>query len=168
MLDTGIWEHSFDLFKVFLTPERQVIDFERVVQLIACSIHLLNDILEPMMRNVKVAWNAHCLHEPLNPAALAINELLMDSVRYIRSFVILFLYGLNGELVAILVEPVLVELAKVVSDVVPQLVLQVETNDIAWHSWQLDIDVDMEFVRVVRRLDCYRTRCHGLNIVGHF
>ena len=78
-----------------------------------------------MMRDVKVAGNAHCLHEPLNPAALAINELLMDSVRYIRSVGILFLDRLNGELVAILVKSVLVELAKVVSDVVPQLVLQV-------------------------------------------
>ena len=71
-----------------------------------------------MMSDVKVTWNAHCLHEPLNPAALAINELLVDSVRYIRSFGILLLDRLNGELVAILVKSVLVELAKIVLDVV--------------------------------------------------
>ena len=130
-------------------PKRQVINFERIIQLIACSIHFLNDVLESMMRDVKVTWNAHCLHEPLNPATLAINELLVDSVRYIRSLGILFLDRLNGELVAILVKSVLVELAKVVLDVISQLVLQVETNDIAWHFWQLDIDVDVESVRVV-------------------
>ena len=125
MLDAGIWEHSLDLFKVFFFPERQVIDFERIVQMITGSIHALNNILEPMMCDVKVARNAHCLNEPLNSAALAINDLLMDSVRYILSFGILFLYGLNGELFAILVEPVFVELAKVVLDMISYLVLQV-------------------------------------------
>ena len=78
-----------------------------------------------MMCDVKVAWNAHCLHESLKSAPLTINELLMDSVRYILSVGILFLYGLNGEFVAILVNSVLVELAKVVLYVVPHLVLQV-------------------------------------------
>ena len=78
-----------------------------------------------MVCNVKVAWDAHRLHKSLQSAALAINELLMDSIRNILSLVILFLYGLNGKFVAVLVEPVLVELAKVVLYVISHLVLQV-------------------------------------------
>ena len=109
-----------------------------------------------MVSNVEVSWHTNRGYIASYTTALTVNELLVHPFCNVMLLFLRFYHGLNRELFTIFVNSVLEELLMVVSNVISSLVLKVQAYNIAGHSWQHDINVNMELVTIVRCLNAYR------------
>ena len=106
-----------------------------------------------MVSDVDVSWDADGFDKACESASLAVDQLLMDPLGQILPRFLLLLNRLDGQFDAIFVDSVLEEFSTVIAHMISHLVFKVESNHVAWHLWEHDVNVDVELVRVVRGLD---------------
>ena len=149
MVHVGVRVVRLDAVEVLLLSEREVVDFERHVDVVAFLLRGVQNVREVLRGNVEEAGNAVHLNIAFHSAALSSLELLDCAGDDLVAAHRLLVPGFDAEVLALAAESVLVELAVVVIDSIFERVSIVKADHVARHVRERNVDVGMEDIRPV-------------------
>ena len=112
-----------------------------------------HDIHKRVLTNFEVAWNPNGLDKALQSAPLPFLKFCFSSCNDLLSVAIFLCPRLDGKILTILAQSVLVKLTIVVRDMIAHIVLQIKAHSITWHTWHCHINIDFELILCMTCLD---------------
>ena len=111
MLHFKVLEVLGNVIKVPLAAKRHMVDLEAKVEVVALAPEVHSDILIAMGSDMEVARHSIYLDVALQPAPLLFVHLLLDSISDAHSELVFLQGRLSADGLAVLVKPVLLQIA---------------------------------------------------------
>ena len=152
MLDVSVGKSSADFVEVRLLAKWEVVQGEGVVKFVTLHGQMHQKIHKSVVANSEISRGSNCLDKSFQSAPLFRFHLCFNPVRNNLSILVFLLPRFDRQRFTFFRESVLVQFAVIISNMISELIFQIETNNVTGHFRHHNINVDLEGVLSVRSL----------------